>query len=100
MALKVEWSLEARENLSKVFSFLEREWTEKEIRKFSRRIEEQLHIISNHPATYKKSEKLVGTRECLLSRHNSLLYTFNEDTLFVVTVWNNYQNPDKLKPIK
>jgi plasmid stabilization system protein ParE len=97
VALKIEWSLESLENLSRIFKHLEKKWTEKEITNFSQRLEEQLYIISNKPNTYKKSSKLLGTRECVLSKHNSLMYVFNEHTLFVVTVYDNRQDPEKLK---
>jgi plasmid stabilization system protein ParE len=97
MALKVSWSKEAREDLIKAIAYLEENWTEKEIRKFTSKLEEQINIISLQPKTYKKSKRLLGTYECLVTKHNSLFYTYNETSLFIVTVWYNRQEPVRLQ---
>jgi plasmid stabilization system protein ParE len=97
MALEVSWSKEAREELIKVISYLEENWTEREIKRFTSKLEEQITIISSKPKTYKKSKRLLGTHECLITKHNSLFYTYNDTYLFIVTVWDNRQEPGKLK---
>ena len=97
MALKISWSKEAKEELIRVIAYLDENWSEKEIRKFSSKLEEQITLISVRPKTYKKSKRLLGTHECLITKHNSLFYTYNETSLFIVTVWDNRQEPGKLK---
>lgn len=97
MALKISWSKEAREAIISIIAYLEGNWTEKEIRKFLSKLEEQIVLISAKPKTYKKSKRLLGTHECLITKHNSVFYTFNETHLFIVTVWDNRQEPGKLK---
>ncbi|MGP8213954.1 MAG: type II toxin-antitoxin system RelE/ParE family toxin [Bacteroidia bacterium] len=97
MALKVVWSNEAKESLKKIITYLEENWTRRELSSFARILEKQLSIISNKPKCYKKSERLLGTRECLLTKHNSLFYTFDNENVFVVTLWDNRQEPGKLR---
>jgi plasmid stabilization system protein ParE len=97
MALKVSWSKEAREALIAVITYLEENWTGKEIRKFSSKLDEQIILIYANPRTYKKSKRLLGTHECLITKHNSLFYTYNETSLFIVTIWDNRREPTKLK---
>jgi plasmid stabilization system protein ParE len=97
MALKVSWSKEARESLILIIAYLEENWTEKEIRKFLSDLEKQIILVSIKPKTYKKSQKLLGAHECLITKHNSLFYTYNESHLFIVTIWDNRQDPGKLK---
>jgi len=96
MALKIIWSDEARESLAHILTYLEENWTEKELSSFARILEKQLSIISNKPRTYKKSERLLGTRECLLSKHNSLFYIADKNNLHIVSLWDNRQEPEKL----
>jgi plasmid stabilization system protein ParE len=96
MALKIMWSDEAKESLANIIAYLQENWTEKELSSFAKILEKQLSIISNKPRTYKKSERLLGTRECLLSKHNSLFYTADKNNLHIVTLWNNRQEPEKL----
>lgn len=51
---RIEWSLEARANLDNIITYLEIEWTEKEVRNFSERLEKQ--IIINTPNTRNSQE--------------------------------------------
>lgn len=96
MALSIEWSQEAIQNLQKVIHYLEERWTDKEVKKFSKKLEEQLTIISKNPRIYKKSARLINTRECLITKHNSIFYVFTEDVIYIVTLWDNRQYPKKL----
>ena|ERR1700733_991881 len=96
MALKIVWSTEAKESLQETIDYLEEKWTEKELRSFAKILEKQLYVISNKPRIYKKSERLLGTRECLLSKHNSLFYIADKKSVHIVTLWNNRQEPEKL----
>ena len=97
MALKIVWSKESRESLVAIIGYLEENWSEKEIKKLASLLEEQLTLISIKPKTYKKSKRLLGTHECLLTKHNSLFYTYDKFNLFIVTIWDNRQSQDKLE---
>ncbi len=97
MALDVEWSSEAINTLKAIVQYLEENWTEKELKRTSGTLEQQLSIISARPRIYKRSERLLGTHECLLSSHTSLLYKFSQKYVFLVTFWDNRQDPEKLK---
>lgn len=46
---KIEWSLEAQSHLNNIVTYLENEWTEKEIRYFSERLDKQLSVIVQTP---------------------------------------------------
>jgi plasmid stabilization system protein ParE len=97
MALKVSWSKGAGEELIAIIAYLEENWTEKGIRKFSSKLEQQIILICAKPKTYKQSKRLLGTHECLITKHTSLFYTYSNTHLFIVTLWDNRQEPGKLK---
>lgn len=99
MALEVIWSLEAEWNLRNIINHLTEEWTEKEIRNFTVRLEERLSILVENPRLCKKSERLNGTRECFLGKYNTLFYTYDNKNLNIITIWDNRQDPKKLKNI-
>ena len=96
MALKIEWSIEAKTNLINIIHYLEKNWTPKEVQFFSRRLNVQLSILVKTPAIYKKSDKLHGAHECVLTKQNTLFYTFDEDKLYILSVWDNRQDAAKL----
>lgn len=93
----IKWSLEARANLDNIITYLETEWTEKEVRNFSERLESQLLLIGRTPDIYKKSLRKEGLRECQVTPHNTLFYTYDDEKLYIVTIYDNRQDPLKLK---
>ena len=93
---RIEWSLEAQANLNDIMTYLESEWTEKEVSYFSERLEKQLLIILQTPEIYKKSLRKTGLRECQITHHNTLFYTYDNERLYIVTVFDNRQYPDNL----
>ncbi len=67
---RIEWSLEARSNLDNIITYLENEWTEKEVRNFSERLEKQLSFLLQTPEVYKKSlRKVFGNVRSLITIH-------------------------------
>ena len=95
---KAEWSLEAQTNLNNIIVYLETEWTEKELRHFSERLEKQLLIISRTPEVYKKSLRSANLRECQITPHNTLFYTYDDERLYIAMIFDNRQDPQKLNP--
>ncbi len=92
MALKVVWSPEAEFQLKEAVDYLEYKWTEKEIKKLFQKVEKSISIISNNPEMYKNSQRILNTRECVVSKHYSIFYTFDNEFVNIITFWNNAQN--------
>ncbi len=97
MALKIEWTSEAENQLDEIIEYLEENWTNKEIRNFFRKLEEGLAIISKQPLQQKESLRKVGTYEYQLSRQVTILYSFNTTVATILILWSNRMNPKKLK---
>jgi len=94
---KITWSGEALHNLSQIIAYLEANWTEKEIRKFAQKLEKSLHLISIFPEIYPSTSKRKRVRKCVLTKQTSLYYKVIRKEIFVVTVFDNRQDPNKLK---
>jgi len=92
----IYWSSEASENLDQIVSYLLRDWSEKELTNFFIRLEKQLSIITMKPELYKKSIRKAGLHECQITNHNTLFYTFDAATVYIITVFDNRQNPSGL----
>jgi len=99
MALRIEWSKQAQKSLDDLYDFLETKWTEQIIRDFTEKLESKLRLISQNPTLYKSSARLEGTRECIVTRHNTIFYKYveGEGKVFIASFWANYKNPDNLK---
>ena len=98
MALAIEWTDDAIIQLKQLYNYLEKEWTEKEIKSFTKKLDDQINLISKQPTIYKRSERLFGTRECIITKHNTLFYMFDKNKLYVLMLWSNSMGDNRLKP--
>lgn len=94
---KLIWSKRASKDLAGVLAYLESKWTEREIRNFFSNLEKHLNIIKEHPVAYPKSDKWKEVRRCVLSKQTSLYYSVKSERIEIVTLFDNRQNPAKLK---
>jgi plasmid stabilization system protein ParE len=93
---KVVWSEEAVENLKKIIQYLEENWTETEIKKFATKLEKQISIIRSQPDSFPKANH-IDVRRSVLSKQTAIYYKVDQDSIRIVTVFDNRQNPEKLK---
>ena len=93
---KVLWTKEANENLSKVIKYLEENWTEKEIKKFLTKLDKHISLIRTQPDSFPKSNNY-NVRRSVLTKQITLYYSIRQETLFIVSIFDNRQNPKKLK---
>jgi len=93
---KVVWSEEATENLKKIIQFLKENWTEKEIRKFAKKLEKQISIIKSQPHSFPKANNF-DVRRSVMTKQTSIYYNIHQDTLQIVSIFDNRQNLQKLK---
>lgn len=97
MALKVRWSEEALISLNALYDYLEEEWNEQVLRTFSVKLEQKLRLISRKPTLFKASQRLQGTRECVLTKHNTIFFIESKEIVYIVSLWDNRKNPQNLK---
>lgn len=94
---KIIWTDEAFQNLQNIINFLEKFWTEKEISKFVRLLDKQLMLIKQNPALYPFSQKSKNIRKSVLTKQITLYYRVDKADIHLITLFDNRQNPDKLK---
>ena len=93
---KVVWSEEANKNLKKVIQYLEENWTEKEIKKFLKKLNKHISIIQSQPDSFPKANNF-NVRRSVVSKQTTLYYSISQDTLSIVSIFDNRQDPKKLK---
>ncbi len=94
---KILWTDNALSELKIVFEYLERNWTEKELRKLANEIEKTIHLISNNPTLFQKSNNR-NVRRAVILKLNSMYYRIkNDETVEILSFFSNRQNPNKNK---
>ncbi len=95
--LMIEWTFHAQAELNAIYDYLERNWTEREIKRFSKRLDENLAVIAKFPFVFPTSEKNKSVRRCVVSKQTSLYYLVEAKKIIILSLFDNRQNPDKLK---
>ena len=83
-----------------VVDYLEKNWPERVVRNFAEKLERKIEMIRAYPEICKSSEKYFGARECLLTKHNTLYYTIRKEDIYVLTLWDNRQDPKLLNQLR
>jgi len=93
---EIIWTDEAFKNLKNIIAYLEKFWTENEIRKFVRLLDKQLILILKNPALYPFSKKSNEIRKSVLTKQITLYYRTIETDIYLIALFDSRQNPDRL----
>ncbi len=58
---------------------------------------DSINKIVKHPNIFPQSYKKSGIRKCVVNRHVSLFYSIENNQIIIKSVFDNRQNPNKLK---
>jgi hypothetical protein len=76
---------------------LSKNWTEKEIINFLEDLKTFEELVSNFPDLYPESQIKKGYRRAVINKQTSVLYSYEEKVILVHTLFDNRENPSKLK---
>lgn len=97
MALTLRWTPEAEKTFFDIVSYLENNWSEKEVQKFVRKSHEIINNINQFPKMCRPIG-VEGIRRAVISKQNSLFYITDEEdgVVLLLTFWDNRKDPGKL----
>lgn len=95
---KIFWTehAESELELEKTVSYLQKEFSDKEISNLLIKIEETLELIFINPKIFPISEKK-GIHKAVLLKYNSMYYREINNTVEILSFFSNRQNPKKRK---
>ena len=97
MDYKIFWSDESLENLDSILSYLEEEWTSKEIEKFKSKLGKQIQLITGNPKIFPVSQFQPRLRKAVLSRHTTIFYEINGNQIYIAYLFSNRMNINKIR---
>jgi plasmid stabilization system protein ParE len=97
MPKSIIWSPLAESDFTCILEYLQDNWEEKVFQGFIELTEETLAQISNHPKQFPLIYKKKKVRKCVLTKHNTLYYRESKDSFDVLRIYDNRQDPVKLK---
>lgn len=93
---KILWTDHALKELAETYDYLEKNFTEYEIRKLSTEIDKTLKLIAINPSLFPLSE-FKGIRRIVIKKFNTMYYREKENTVEILSFFSNRQNPDNRK---
>ncbi|HEX9825950.1 MAG TPA: type II toxin-antitoxin system RelE/ParE family toxin [Flavobacteriaceae bacterium] len=94
---KILWTDHAISELEETIEYLKNNWTEKELRKFSAKLDHTIELISKSPEIFSDSYEKKGIRKAVVEKNNNLYYRIIENSIEIVSLFSNRKNPDKKK---
>ncbi len=90
---KVLWSKRAYNNLANIISYLEENWTEKEITKLSQKLDRCISIIERNPEAFPASHTKPELRRVVITKQNILYYKIDRNIIKLVNIFDTRRNP-------
>lgn len=91
--MNIIWSDTAKIQLWKIVDYLYDKWTEKEVLNFRDNVDNLTKSISKNTELCPQS-KIHNLRKCLINKQNSLVYLFQNKTIYIVALIDNRsENP-------
>jgi plasmid stabilization system protein ParE len=87
----------AAAKLENLLNYLETEWSERVKHNFIGKLDKSLKQIGKYPLSFENSQVKPNLHRCLVTKQTTLYYTFNIKRVYIVTIFDNRMNPEKLK---
>lgn len=93
---KIRWTDHALSELADTINYLEKNWSEKELKNFSRELDHIIELISKNPKLFQISEKNKFIRRAVVAKVNILYYREANDSIEILSLFSTRQNPGKI----
>ena len=97
MDYKLFWSKESISNLESILSYLESEWTDREMASFKRKLSKQLELIEKNPRLFPVSDVQPRLRKAVLSKQTTIFYELKEYEIHIAYLFSNRMDIVRIK---
>ncbi|MCP9199680.1 type II toxin-antitoxin system RelE/ParE family toxin [Gramella sp. GC03-9] len=94
---KIYWTAHALSELENTLNYLKENWTERELKKFSRELDHSIELLSRNPRIFPLSSQKNNIRRVVILKFNTLYYRIKNDSVEILSFFSNRQDPGKLK---
>lgn len=96
MTKPVVWSTKAKQDLVRVISYLEQNWSAKVARIFLQKVDLLVKHLASNDGMFPFVQKSRGIKKCVVTKHNSILFRLNKQQIEIIRLFDTRQNPNKL----
>ncbi|HVW14617.1 MAG TPA: type II toxin-antitoxin system RelE/ParE family toxin [Mucilaginibacter sp.] len=96
--ITINWTPEAERTFSQNLEYLAYRWNNKVVVNFIDKVDDALDAISLNPEAFPFHNTTLNIHKCIVVPQITMYYRIlNDQAIDLLTFWNNYQNPEKLK---
>ncbi|WP_396217091.1 type II toxin-antitoxin system RelE/ParE family toxin [Flavobacterium sp.] len=93
---KLEFSDRSLKEIKNIVAYLNLKWSERISDNFLKELKRNIDLIQVNPELFPVSE-FEGLRKCVVSKQTSVFFIIKNDTIYIVSVLDTRQNPNKIK---
>jgi len=93
----IKLSKKASKKLDNLLDYLESEWSSKVKDDFINKLEKSFNQIQIYPEICQQTEYVKGLYMLIVTKQTSVFYRFDSNQIYIVTLFDNRMNPEKLK---
>jgi len=94
---KVVWSPLEEKDFEEILFYLQKNWDPSVIESFILITETLIEQIRLNPKQFPLIYKKKNIRKCVMTVHNTLFYRFGKESIEILRLFDNRQDPKKLK---
>ena len=102
MAYKYRWLSQALDDMSDEIEYVAKEFGLRAARRMESRVHERVLQLCQFPYSGVCYEDVLYNGQevrVLHMKQISLIYSFDNETITLIALWNNYQNPERLSEV-
>ena len=93
---KLEFSNRSLKEIKNIVEYLNSKWSERISKKFLNKLKENIDLIQLNPELFPISE-FEELRKCVVSKQISVFFVIKKNKIYIVSVFDTRQNPNKIK---
>lgn len=97
---RIVYSKIAKEKLIDLLEFLEVRWSIKTRDKFIKKLDFVINLLETDPEIFPKSEINPNQHKCVVTKQTTIYYKYNDKQINILAIFDNRQNPIRIKKIK
>lgn len=87
----------AEKRLDDLLKYLENNWSLRVKLNFLVKLKKRFEVLKNNPEVFPHSNIKKGLYKCVVTRQTTVYYTFDNAKVYILTVFDNRQDPKQLK---
>ncbi len=99
MVLKIIWSPESLNTFLDTLEYVKTTWSDREAQDFSVLVNKKLELLLKFPRLGRRTRSVRNSYRTVIHKRITLVYHYKprKKEIELVTFWNNWQNPNRLR---